>query len=268
MDLGLKGKTVVVTGGTSGIGKAVSLAFLEEGCKVAVCGRNNNRLENMKKEFCNMPLFIKRVDVTHNDQLKLFAKEVEQSFGKIDIWINNAGMSDPMPFDETTEEDFDKLVNINFKAVFFGSIIAANAMRKTGGGVIINTSSFTSLIPTAGKALYSATKAAVDSLTRTLAGELAADNIRVVSIIPGYIQTEMTQSNIDKNFDWLVSSIAAKRLGVPEDISSSYVFLASEAAKYITGISLAVSGGKFCVQNPMWSWDRKGNFTNSKEVRK
>lgn len=261
MDLGLKGKTVVVTGGSSGIGKAVAHAFSKEGCNVAVCGRNKEKLKNMKKEFGDSPLFVKSVDVIRNDELQSFAKDVEQLYGRIDIWVNNAGMSDPMPFENASEEDFYRLIDINLKSVFFGSAIAAKVMRKVGSGVIINTSSFTSLMPTAGKALYGATKAAIDNLTRSMAAELAADHIRVVSIIPGYIQTEMTQDNINRNNDWLVSNIAAKRLGVPADLAEAYVFLASKAASYITGIALPVSGGKFCVQNPLWSWNReKKNF--------
>ena len=129
--------------------------------------------------------------------------------------------------------------------------------KKEKGGVIINTSSFTSVIPTAGKALYGATKAAVTNLTQTLAAELAADNIRVVSIVPGYIATEMTAQNISLNRDWLVSNITAKRLGTTDDLADAYVFLASDAAQYITGTELQVAGGKLCVQNPMWSWERK-----------
>lgn len=263
MNLGLKGKTVVITGGTSGIGKEAARQFLAEGCRVAVCGRSQRRLDTMAAECAGMPLLLRSVDVTDAAALDQFGQEALERFGRVDVWINNAGLSDPMPFEQADEAAFDRMVAVNLKAVFFGSQTAARLMRVTGpdkgqsGGVILNTSSFTSVIPTAGKALYGATKAAVSSLTRTLAAELAADGIRVVSIIPGYIRTEMTEENISRNGAWLVSNITANRLGTPEDMAGAFVFLASDAAGYITGTELQVAGGKLCVQNPMWSWERK-----------
>ncbi|MGN0970597.1 MAG: SDR family NAD(P)-dependent oxidoreductase [Aristaeellaceae bacterium] len=263
MNLGLKGKTVIITGGSSGIGKAAALQFLAEGCSVAVCGRSRRRLEAMAEECKGLPLMVRSVDVTDTAALDAFGREALEAFGRVDVWINNAGLSDPMPVEQTDEAAFDRMIAVNLKAVFFGSQTAARLMRVTGGaktqcgGVILNTTSFTSVIPTAGKALYGATKAAVSSLTRTLAAELAADGIRVVSVIPGYIRTEMTEQNISRNGAWLVSNITANRLGTPEDMAGAYVFLASDAAGYITGTELEVAGGKLCVQNPMWSWERK-----------
>ena len=263
MNLGLKGKTVVITGGTSGIGKGAALMFLAEGCNVAVCGRNQTKIDAMLAECAGKPLMAVQTDATSIEGLNEFGNAVLESFGRVDVWINNAGMSDPMPFEDADEAAFDRMIAINLKAVFFGSQTAARLMRMTSedkkeaGGVILNTSSFTSVIPTAGKALYGATKAAVTNLTQSLAAELAADSIRVVSIVPGYIRTEMTAKNIAANNDWLVSNITARRLGTPEDMAGAYVFLASDAAQYITGSELQVDGGKLCVQNPMWSWERK-----------
>ncbi len=257
MRLGLEGKTAVITGGTSGIGKAAALAYLDEGCKVAVCGRNKEKLDAMREQCKGRPFLAVQTDVTDTTALNEFGVVAFEQFGSVDIWVNNAGLSDPMPFESADEAAFDRMIAINLKAVFFGSQTAARLMRKGKGGVIINTSSFTSVIPTAGKALYGATKAAVTNLTQTLAAELAADGIRVVSIVPGYIRTEMTAANIAANNEWLVSNITVKRLGEVEDLASAYVYLASEAAGYITGCELRVAGGKLCVQNPMWSWERK-----------
>jgi NAD(P)-dependent dehydrogenase (short-subunit alcohol dehydrogenase family) len=256
MDFGLKGKTVAITGGSAGIGKAVAMGFSKEECNLAICGRSKEKLGSLSEAFGKTPLFVKSVDVADNEQLAGFADDVWNRYGRIDVWINNVGLSDPRPFNEVTEEDFDKLININLKSVFFGTKFASNYMKKTGGGVIINTSSFTSLIPTAGKALYGATKAALDNLTKSFAAEMTSSHIRVVSVIPGYIRTELTQENINENNDWLVSNISENRLGTPEDLVGAYLFLASSAADYITGVSLQVSGGKFCVQNPFWSWDK------------
>lgn len=253
------GKTVVITGGTSGIGKAVAAAFLKEGCYVAVCGRNPAKVDAVTETFDNERFFAMVADATSVDQTNQFGDCIFERFGRVDVWINNAGLSDPMPFERADETAFDRMVSANLKSAFFGSQTAARLMKKSRdvaeNGVIINTSSFTSVIPTAGKALYGATKAAVTNLTRTLAAELAADRIRVVSIVPGYISTEMTEKNIAKNRDWLVSNIAERRLGNPEDMVGAYVFLASDAAAYVTGTELIVSGGKLCVQNPLWSWE-------------
>lgn len=262
MNLGLTGKTVVITGGSSGIGKGAAAHFLREGCNVAICARNESKLEAMRGEHRGEALFAMRADVTDIQALNAFGEAALRRFGRVDVWINNAGLSDPMPFEDADEAAFDRMIAVNLKAVFFGCQTAARLMRVTGegkersGGVILNMSSFTAVIPTAGKALYGATKAAVSNLTRTLAAELSADGIRVVSIVPGYIRTEMTEANIAAHEDWLVSNIAEKRLGTPEDLADACVFLASDAAKYITGAQLQVDGGKFCVQNPLWSWER------------
>jgi NAD(P)-dependent dehydrogenase (short-subunit alcohol dehydrogenase family) len=243
----------VITGGTSGIGKAVAIAFLNAGYRVAVCGRSEEKLSCIRRECASLPLLALRVDVTDISALESFADEVVGRWGKIKVWVNNAGISEPMAFTKTTEEAFDRMLAVNFKSVFFGSAIASRHISENGG-VIINTSSFTSIIPTAGKALYGAIKAAVDNFTRSAAAELASKNIRVVSVIPGYVQTEMTEANISENKEWLLSGIALNRLSVPGDLTGIYVFLASPEASYITGVSIPVTGGKFCVQNPTWSW--------------
>lgn len=254
MKLGLAGKTVIITGGASGIGRGAALAFLEEGANVAVCGRSQAKLDALATELNDNRLFSMRADVTDNNAMEAFASAVHERFGRVDVWINNAGASEPRALMDTDEAAFDRLVSTNFKSVFFMCKLAAKHLRASGGGVIINTSSFTSVVPTAGKALYGATKAAVNSLTQAFAAELAASNIRVVAVIPGYIETDMTSGNISENREWLVSEIPLNRLGTPEDTAGAFVFLASDAAKYITGIELRVTGGKLCVQNPMWSW--------------
>lgn len=259
MNLCLKDKVVALTGGSAGIGKAVALAFAEEGCLVSVCGRNQVRLDALSAEFHKQgyDLCTVAADVAVHDDLVRFAEATVRQYGRIDIWINHAGAIEPAPFETLTQDQWDKVVNTNLRAVYYGSAIAAEQMRKTGGGVIINTSSFTSLVPTAGKALYSATKAAVNNLTQSLAIELASDKIRVVGVIPGYVHTEFTAANVAKNHDMLVSSIGLKRLSEPPDLVGAYLFLASDAvAGYISGISLPVAGAKFCTQNPLWSWQK------------
>ena len=135
-----------------------------------------------------------------------------------------------------------------------GTKLAAHHMKGQGKGVIINAASFASIIPSAGSSAYAATKAAVLSFTRTSAAELAPLNIRVFAFIPGMIKSEMTEVVIEKKRQFLTEQIALNRLGEPEDIADPLVFLASDAARYITGNAVEISGGKFCVQNPMYAW--------------
>lgn len=259
MKLGLEGKIVAITGGTTGIGREAAAAFLEEGCRVAVCGRSPDKLEEFRTHFSEAGdrILAIQADVSKIEDIKKFAKAVEARWNAIDIWINNAGTNVRKPFDEVTEEEWNRLIETNFKSVFFGTAAAAEIMKKNGkGGVVLNTSSFTAVIPTGGIALYSAIKAGVESLTKTTAAELAVHGIRVLSVIPGYIETPLTAKNVAANFDELVRNIPMRRLGKPEDLASAYVFLASEAAGYINGTSLIVGGGKLSTQNPMWCWNK------------
>lgn len=257
MDLGLKGKVVGITGGSTGIGAAVALGFAAEGAKVAICGRNQDKLQAIKEQFdaAGYPLYVESVDVGDLQQLEGFVHNIVKEYGRLDIWINNAGVNNRKCFEDYTPEEFDKLIDVNMKAVFFGTHYAAEEMRKAGGGVVLNTSSFTALIPTANIALYSATKAAVSNMTQTFSVSLAPDNIRVNAIIPGMTVTPLTAKNIEKTKDQLVASIGMRRLATPEDMVGTYLFLASDkAAGYIDGISLPVAGAKFCSQDPLWGW--------------
>ena len=259
MDLNLKDKVVAVAGGTSGIGEAVAMAFAKEGCKVAVCGRSQSKIDAMQAAFQKegFELLTMSVDVGVNAQLKSFTEAVVETYGRLDIFINNAGISIRKPFETLSEEDWYKVINTNQKSVFFGCAFAAEQMRKTGGGVIINTSSFTSVVPTCGSAVYSSTKAAVDKMTKVFAAELAADHIRVVGVQPGMTVSPLTEEECRKNFDRFVSLIAMKRLAYPEDMVGAYLFLASDMASYISGVSLPVAGAKLTAQNPHYSWQLK-----------
>lgn len=259
MDLNLKDKVVAIAGGTSGIGEAVAMAFAKEGCKVAVCGRSQSKIDAMQAAFQKegFELLTMSVDVGVNAQLKRFAEAVVETYGRLDIFINNAGISIRKPFETLSEEDWYKVINTNQKSVFFGCAFAAEQMRKTGGGVIINTSSFTSVVPTCGSAVYSSTKAAVDQMTKVFAAELAADHIRVVGVQPGMTVSPLTEEECRKNFDRFVSLIAMKRLAYPEDMVGAYLFLASDMASYISGVSLPVAGAKLTAQNPHYSWQLK-----------
>ncbi len=257
MELNLKGKVVVITGGSQGIGKAAGLAFAKEGCQVCACARREERLSAAKAEFkeAGFELFTQKVDVTKPEELEAFADAVVEKYGRIDIWVNNAGANKYKKILDYEYDDLMEIIHTNLVAVIFGGKIAAERMKETGGGVILNCSSFAAIDPMAGKAPYAACKSGVLSLTKTMAAEFAAYNIRVNAYIPGGVNTEINQSNVQKYGDKLLRDIPMRRFGEPEEIANAMVFLASDAAAYINGSSLAITGGKRCTQNPLFSFE-------------
>ena len=197
----------------------------------------------------------KSVDVTDYDALEAFADEVMAAYGRIDVWVNNAGSNHIKSLMDYDVEEFRAMTDIILVAVFSGSKIAAERMRRDGkGGVILNASSFSAVIPNAGRAPYSACKAGVSSLTRTFAAELAKDQIRVVAYVPGMTATEISARNIALNGPALMKDIPMQRFGKPEDCAKLIVFLASDNAGYINGTQIEVAGAKLCVQNPLYSY--------------
>lgn len=256
MNLNLNGKTVVITGGATGMGFETAALFGQEGCSLAICGRREAVLKEARKklEASGYPVLCKTADVTDFSQVEAFADAVMERFGKIDIWINNAGMPVHKGMMEIGAEEWHQLIDTNLSSVFYGCKAAANRM-KGHGGVILNAGSFQSFFPAAGSGPYGAAKAGVCSLTRSFAGELASMGIRVLTYIPGVIETPMAKVD-----NWMVETkqqdnIPLPRLGTPSDIANALVFLASDRAEYINGVSIEITGGKFCVQNPRYSWE-------------
>ena len=257
MDLNMKGKSVLITGGGTGIGFATAFAFLREGARVAICGRRRNRLDQALEAFRaeGYDAIAESVDVVDYGAFAAFADKVAAAYGRIDVFVNNAGGNQIKSLVDYDTEEFKKIVDVNLVTAFNGCKIAAEHMRKTGGGVILNASSFSALVPNAGRAPYSAAKAAISSLSRTFAAELAKDNIRVIAYVPGMIETEISAASIAKNREALLRDIPVKRLGVPEDLARVLVFLASDVAGYINGTNIEIAGGKRCVQNPWFSYE-------------
>ncbi len=257
MDVNLRNKVAVVTGGTAGIGLATAELFAREGAMVAICSSTQINVDKAVKEFAEKGLKVygERVDVSSREEMFGFADRVEQQFGGIDVWVSNAGIMPEKKIIDTTEEVWQKAMDVNLKSVYYGALIAADKIRKRGGGVLINAASFASLMPSVGSGAYAATKAAIANMTRTLAGELAPFNIRVVGFIPGVIETPMTAGWIEKKGKALASQHALNRVGRTDEIANALLFLASDYASFITGTCMEITGGKFCVQNPADAWN-------------
>lgn len=186
--------------------------------------------------------------------MQAFADAVVSRFGTIDVWINNAGINVGKRLMEITPEDWQQTVAVNLSGVLFGTQIAARAMGEKGG-VILNASSFASLIPSVGGTMYGATKAAVSNMTKTMAAELAPQHIRVNAYIPGIIDTPMNAERIaDDANHALINAIALHRVGTADEMAQALIFLASDQASYITGTAIEVSGGKYAVQNSEILW--------------
>ncbi len=261
MDLGLKDKIVVITGGTTGIGRAAAIDFAKEGAKPIVCGRSQAKIDAFNADMKKMGLAVEAVqcDVSSYEELVKLAEYIEKKYGGIDVLVNNAGidMKKHMPLLDVSEETWNEIFNINLKGVWYGCKAFVPYLKKRGGGAIVNTSSFTSVMPTAGNGVYSMTKAALNHMTQLLAVELASYKIRVNAIIPGMIATDMTSANLsdEKIRAALLAPIGMRRFGTPEDMSTGIVFLASEAAGYVSGEQLRIAGAKFATQNPTFSWN-------------
>ena len=263
MNYDLKDKVIAITGGTSGIGEALARACVAQGAKAAVCGRNLSKIEalNQAAEKAGHPLTAVRADVSRVSEIRRFADEILRLYGTVDVWVNNAGINVMSPFNKLSEEDFQRVVDINFKSYWYGAAIASDIMKSQNkGGVIINTSSFNEHMPSAEKAVYCATKAAIGSITRVFAVELGKFDIRVVSVSPGYTLTPINEKEIGTDFDRLVAAIPVRRFATTDDMVAAYLFLASDASNYINGVDIRVDGAKFGTQNPQWSWTYEGDL--------
>jgi 3-oxoacyl-[acyl-carrier protein] reductase/7-alpha-hydroxysteroid dehydrogenase len=241
----LEGKIAVITGGTRGIGFATARKFLENKAKVVLFGSReetvNKAIEKLKKENENYDVMGLYPDITKLDSVKEAMEIIKNKYGKIDILINNAGMSARDKIYDYKEEDFEKIMNLNVKAVFNCSKVAAEYMKENGG-VILNTSSMVSIYGQPSGCGYPASKFAVNGLTKSLARELGKYKIRVNAVAPGVIHTDMVDSLPEAVVKPIIEGIPLGRMGEPEDIANAFLFLASDNASFITGAVLSVDG--------------------------
>jgi len=247
--MSFNGKVVLVTGGTSGIGRETAIQFANQGAKVVLAGRRTEEGNTVVKEIESAggeAVFI-QTDVTKEDQVKHLIDETVRHYGRLDIAFNNAGIEQTAPITEFTEADYRKVFDINVLGVFLSQKYEIPAMLKSGGGSIINTSSIVGQIAMPEAGIYIASKHAVEGITKTTALELAGQGIRVNAVAPGAIATDMIdrfagEEGMDGR-QQLASQHPMGRLGKPEEIAAAVLYLASDAASFTTGISLPVDGG-------------------------
>lgn len=242
----LKGKVAIVTGGTRGIGYQIVRKYLINGAKVVLFGSRQETVDKALKELHeenpDWEVEGKFPSLTDAAEVEKAVNEVKDKYGKIDILVNNAGISQSTPLYNYTPEEFDKVIDLNVKAVFYAILPAAKIMKEQGGGCIINTSSMVSISGQAAGVGYPTSKFAINGMTISLARELGKDNIRVNAVAPGVTKTDMVAALPEAVVQAISAQIPLGRAGEPEEVADAFLFLASDMAKYVTGEVLSVDG--------------------------
>ncbi len=238
----LKNAVVLITGGTRGIGRAVAQRFKEVGAKVYITGTSQEKTLKVAEEL-GVSGF--KMDVSDREEVKKRVAEIVEVEGRIDVLVNNAGITKDSLFIRMKDEDWDRVVEVNLNGVYNVSRAVVPVMVKKRKGVIINISSVVGFTGNVGQVNYSATKSALIGFTKSLAKELGGRGIRVNCVAPGYITTDMTKKIPEKIKSELIKSIPLRREGEPKEVADACLFLASDMASYITGTTLHVNGGLF-----------------------
>jgi 3-oxoacyl-[acyl-carrier protein] reductase len=241
-EIDLSGKTAFVTGSTRGIGLAIAQALYSAGAKVAVVGRDSERARSVASGLGVRANGV-GCDVAQSDQVEAAIGAAEAALGPIDILVNNAGLTRDNILLRLTDEDWDTVLDANLKGAFYTTKATIKGMMKRRAGRIINITSIVGLTGNKGQANYAASKAGLIGFTKSVAKEYASRNILANCVAPGFIETDMTGSLPDAARATLLEEIALGRLGRPEDVAGTVLFLASDLAGYITGQVLVVDGG-------------------------
>lgn len=241
----LEGKVAIITGGTRGIGFAIAKKYLENNAKVIIFGSRNETVEKALKELKSLNDKYE-VDgyypnLTDEQNIEKTFNEIESKYGHIDILVNNAGISSRTKIEDYTDEEYEKISNLNIKSVYVCSKTAIKYLKKTKG-VILNTSSMVSIYGQPSGVMYPTSKFAVNGMTKSLARELAPLGIRVNAVAPGITNTDMVKNLPKEMIEPLIKTIPLGRIGEPEDIANAYLFLGSDMASYISGVILSVDG--------------------------
>ncbi len=249
----LKDKVAIVTGAASGIGLATAVRFAQEGARVVLADidKAKGRLAAEQITKAKGQAIFLRTDVSQESEVAALIATAENEFGGLDTIFNNAGIEQPAtPSELVTEDLFDRVIGVNLKGTFFGCKHAIPALKRRGGGTIVNNSSVSAFANVGGNISYAASKGAIMSLTRVLAIELSKDNIRVNAICPGVIDTDMNRRNakLATNKEELEQRWKAitplGRMGTPDEVAQTVLYLASEMSSFTTGIGLLIDGGR------------------------
>lgn len=242
----LKGKVAVVTGGTRGIGFEIVRKYLANGARVVLFGSRqesvDKALARLKEENDSWEAGGKFPTLTDAKEVEKAILEVKDTYGRIDILVNNAGISQDTPLYDYTPEEFDKVIDLNVKAIFYAILPTAKLMKEQGGGCIINTSSMVSISGQPAGVGYPTSKFAVNGMTISLARELGKDHIRVNAVAPGVTKTDMVAALPEQVIQAISAKIPYGRAGEPEEVANAFLYLASDMASYVTGEILSVDG--------------------------
>ena len=242
----LKGKKVLVTGASGGIGKAIAMQLSSSGADLCLTGRNKSELENLQKIIGrNCQIIIS--DLSNSEGINNLADQAQEIMGQIDILVNNAGITKDNLFMRMSEDDWNEVININLNSIFKLTKQLIKGMIKRRYGRIINITSVIGVAGGAGQSNYSASKAGIIAMSKSLAQEVGSRSVTVNSIAPGFIETNMTAELSDDRKEDILRSISVGRLGKPDDIAGAVCFLASDKASYITGQTIHINGGMLMI---------------------
>jgi 3-oxoacyl-[acyl-carrier protein] reductase len=241
----LKDKVTLITGGARGIGREIAFLFANQGAKIAICDLNESNLASVQEEArsLNYELTVFKTDVTDLTAVEEMVNKILDKFQRIDILINNAGITKDNLLLRMSREEWDAVLNVNLKGTFNCTKAVSKYMLRQRWGKIINISSIIGIIGNPGQANYAASKAGVIGFTKSVAKELASRNINVNAIAPGFIQTDMTSALPEKVKEKMLAQIPLRRFGCPGDVAKLALFLASSDADYITGQVITLDGG-------------------------
>jgi 3-oxoacyl-[acyl-carrier protein] reductase len=240
----LEGKVAIVTGGAQGIGFATVKKFLDEGAAVALCDVRKEGVDQAVEALAGRgPVRGHVVDVTRRDQVDAMVASVKEQRGRIDVLVNNAGITLDARLQKMTEDQFDKVVAVNLKGTYNCAQAVVDTMVGQGSGVILNASSVVGIYGNFGQTNYAATKFGVIGFVKTWARELGPKGVRCNAVAPGFVATTILSTIPHKVLEQMTERVPLRRLGTPEDIANVYAFLASDEASYINGAVIEVAGG-------------------------